>query len=75
MGKNKKKRKNVEATHFPPSIQHAEDMTLEMFEATIDKAIRDILTTPTMRKVIANAVHKAVKETLTPSEVPTRGDG
>lgn len=69
MSKDKKKRKGkVEgAIPPPPPIRSsAEDMTLEMFEVTIGTAVRNVMTTPTIRKVIANAVHKATKEALAP---------
>lgn len=46
-------------------------MTLEMFEVTIGTAVRNVMTTPTIRKVIANAVYKATKEAFSPQ--PTDG--
>lgn len=80
MSKDKKKRKGkVEgAIPPPPPIRSsAEDMTLEMFEVTIGTAVRNVMTTPTIRKVIANAVYKATKEAFSsmgPTE-PPKEDG
>jgi len=83
VSKDKKKRKGKEVVEGamipppPPIVRGPEDMTLEMFEVTIGTAVRNVMTTPTIRKVIANAVYKATKEAFSsmgPTE-PPKEDG